>query len=456
MTTVSAPGAPVGAEGARRGTMPVLLTATFMTTLDVFIVNVALPALRDDLGAGTAALEWVVAGFGLALASGLITGGRLGDLFGRRRVLGIGLALFTAASVLCGLASSPGVLIAGRIAQGLAAALLTPQVLAVLRTAYSGTAQAKAFGGYGLAMGLGAVFGQLIGGLLIEADLFGLGWRACFLINLPVGAGALLLLARVPESRGPARGFDPVGAGLAALGLALLVLPLIEGRAHGWPWWTWACLAAACAVLAVFVRQERRAADPVVPLGLFGERAFSAGLAATLVLWLGQSSFFLILAMELQLGHGLSALEAGTLFTAVGGGYVLVAMKAHVLAERLGRQVIALGAVLMAVGLAGMWAAAGHGLVWLLPGMVVDGIGMGMALAPLTGTVLARIAPAHAGAAGGVLATVNQVGNALGVAVISILFFGAADVTAGFRDGVAALVVVELALAGVIQLLPRR
>ncbi len=457
MTTLPAsavPSAPPEASTGR-GVLPVLLTATFMTALDVFIVNVAMPSLQHDLHAGPAALEWVVAGFGLALAVGLITGGRLGDLYGRRRVLGLGLALFTAASVLCGLAPTAGILIAGRFAQGLSAALLTPQVLAVLRTAFSGAAQARAFGMYGMVMGIGAVFGQLIGGLLIEADLFGLGWRACFLINLPIGAAALLFLRQVPESRGPSRGLDPVGAVLVTVALTCLVLPLIEGREHGWPLWTWESLAVSGVLFAVFVWQQGRSAHPLVHLALFRERAFSAGLLATQVFWMGQASFFLILALYLQYGRGLTPLESGTVFMAIGAGYLLTSLRAHVFAARLGRQAVSVGGILMALGLAAMWAAADHGTAWILPGLFVDGLGMGMALAPLAATVLSRVTPAHAGSAAGVLATVNQTGNALGVALIGILFYGAADAVSGFQAGLVALVVLELALAAVIQLVPR-
>jgi len=224
--------------------LPTVLTGVFITILDFFIVNVAIPTIRADLGAGSAAIEWIVAGYGLAYGCGLILGGRLGDLFGRRRVYAAGLALFTAASLACGLAGTPGALITARIAQGLAAALLTPQVLAVIRTAYAGEQQAKAINLYALTMGLAAVFGQLVGGALIEATG---DWRACFLINVPIGATAFVLTLRhVPESRtGADVRLDLGGAGLIAFGLAALLLPLIEGRAQGWPAWTWVSLGAA-------------------------------------------------------------------------------------------------------------------------------------------------------------------------------------------------------------------
>jgi EmrB/QacA subfamily drug resistance transporter len=457
MTVLTARPAPVTAPAASsKAFLPVLLTSTFMTAIDAFIVNVALPAMQRDLHAGPAALEWVVAGYVLAVAAGLITGGRLGDRYGRRRIFGLGVALFTAASVLCGLAPTAGVLIGARVLQGLAAALLMPQVLAIVRTSVAPAEQPKAFARYGLTLGLGAVFGQLIGGLLIRADLFGLDWRLCFLINLPIGVAALALLRRVPESRQPATRLDLAGVVLVSAALVALVLPLVEGREQGWPTWTWLSLAASVLLFALFAATQRRGGQPLVDLTLFRERAFSVGLVATQVFWMGQASFFLILALYLQVERGLSALESGVVFIAIGAGYLATSTYAHRIAARLGRQVVSVGALVMAVGLYGMWEAAGHGIGWLVPGLAVDGIGMGIALAPLTTTVLARVSPQHTGAAAGVLAAVNQTGNAVGVAVIGIVFYQAADLTGGFRAGLVALIALELALAAIIQLLPRK
>ena len=452
-----------------RGLLPVVLTATFMTALDFFIVNVAIPSMQLRLGAGAAAIQWIVAGFGLALAAGLITAGRLGDIVGRRRVFSIGLALFTLSSAACGLAPTTGVLIAARAVQGLSAALMGPQVLVILRTSYQGAAQAKAFAMYGLTMGIGAVFGQLIGGLLIRADLFGLDWRACFLINLPVGLATLALVPRtVPESRAPRRPrLDNTGVVLVGAALVALVLPLIQGRSQGWPEWTWLCLAGSAALFAGFGAHQHRLSgqdrSPLVHTGLFRERAFSVGLLTQLTFWLGQGSFFLVLALYLQQGRGLDALASGVVFMAIGAGYLATSMTAHLLAARMGRQVPAVGALLMALGLLLLRLAAGGttGVAGLVPGLVVDGIGMGMVIAPLTGTVLARVSPQLAGSASGVLATVQQVGGALGIALIGIVFYTAlgdgsvAHYPHAFRAALAALAVVELALAGLVQLLPR-
>lgn len=451
--------------------LPIVLSGVFITTLDFFIVNVAIPSVQGDLHTSASAIEWVVTGFGLAYGVGLITGGRLGDLYGRRMMFMLGLALFTLASLACGVASSGGFLVGARVAQGVSAALLAPQVLAILRTAYPGPAQRKVFTGYGLAMGLAAVFGQLIGGILIQANIADLGWRSCFLVNLPLGIVILALTWRlVPETRAPNRPkLDIAGAILSTLALVALVLPLIEGREKHWPLWTWLSFAAAAVLFAVFALQERRLSvrggSPLVDLSLFRERAFVVGLLSQLVFWMGQASFFLVFALYTQLGRGLDALQAGLIFAAIGAGYMYTSMNAAKFAVRLGRQVITIGAVLMAAALVILGVTVAHigvggHLAWLVPGLVLDGAGMGLAIAPLASTVLSRIAPQHAGAASGVLSTTVQVGNAVGVAIVGIIFYNALGTTAAsyahaFKLSLIFLVAVALVLACLVQLLPR-
>ncbi|MEV4218644.1 MFS transporter [Nonomuraea sp. NPDC049725] len=436
-----------------------MLTGVFVTILDFFIVNVAIPAIQRDLHAGAAEVEWIVAGYGLAYGSGLILGGRLGDLFGRRRVFAIGLALFTLASLACGLAPDAATLIAARVAQGLAAAALTPQVLAILRTAYSGAAQARALNAYALTMGLAAVFGQLIGGMLIQADLFGLGWRACFLINVPIGVAALALTrAVVPESRaGTAARLDLGGAALVTGALVATLLPLIEGREQGWPLWTWLSPLVALALLTAYGR--RRHASPLIDLALFRERAFTAGLLTQLAFTMGMAAYFLIFALYVQGAAGLDALEAGLVFTPIGLGYLAASRLAPRFVARLGRQAIAVGGLTRAVALTVLLAAvaAQAPLGWLVPILAVDGFGMGLALAPIMGTVLAGVAPRHAGSAAGVLTTVQQVGAALGVGIVGIVFYGglAGGVSQAFQHGLIYVIAVALAVAGLVQLLPR-
>ncbi|GAB7182154.1 MFS transporter [Kitasatospora sp. Ki12] len=486
-TPAPAPSAASGRTApAPRGLLPVVLTATFMTALDVFVVNVALPSLQGDLGAGPAAVQWVMAGFSLALAAGLVTAGRLGDRYGRRRVFGLGLALFTLASAGCGLAPTAATLVGARVVQGLAAALMGPQVLAILRTAFGGTEQARAFARYGLTMGVGAVFGQLIGGLLIRADLFGLGWRSCFLINLPIGLAALAMVRRcLPESRAPRRpGLDPVGVLLVTTGLTALVLPLIQGPQLGWPLWTVCCLGAAAVLLAAFAVHQHRAthathatldtaatldttastatatATPLIDTRLFRDRAFSAGVLAQLAFWLGQGSFFLVLALHLQFGRGLDALGAGLVFTAIGLGYLITSNTTHRVTARLGgRRTITAGGLLMAAGLVllavAAFDAADGSVWWLAPGLFVDGLGMGLVIAPVTSVVLAGVEPRLAGSAAGVVSTVQQVGGALGIALIGLVYYGADGPTAAFGHSVLVLAALELVLVALVRLLPR-
>src|SRR4051794_17170087 len=279
--------------------LPVVLAGTFMVVLDFFIVNVALPSMQSDLHASNGAIEWVVAGYALTSAVLLITAGRLGDQFGRRRVFSTGLALFTLASAACGIADSAEVLVAARLVQGAAAAILMPNVLSIIGVTYTGADRTRALTAYSLVMGLAAVGGQLIGGALVQADVAGLGWRSCFLINVPIGLAALALAPHlVPESRTEqASRLDLMGTLLVTAGLSAVVLPLVEGRQHGWPTWTLVSLAAAPALLAAFFVHQRRLARrggmPMLDTSLFAHRTFSAGLLTQFAFWGGQASFFL-------------------------------------------------------------------------------------------------------------------------------------------------------------------
>jgi EmrB/QacA subfamily drug resistance transporter len=462
-----APGAPHWA------TLPIILLGTFVITLDVFIVNVAVPSTQRDLHASTSAVEFFVAGYALAYAAGLITGGRLGDLFGRRRVFLIGVALFTLASAWCGIAPTASQLIAGRVAEGLASALMGPQVLAIIGVAYTGAARARAFNAFGLTMGLAGVFGQLIGGVLIQADIAGLGWRACFLVNVPVGIVALVLAPRlVPESR--AQGhlrLDPLGMVLVSAGLTAVVLPLAEGRQEGWPLWTWLCLAASPVLLGLFSLQQRRraAADrgPLVHPVLFRQRSFVVGVGTAVVYYSGMASFFLVLALYLQQGAGLDALQAGLVFLPLGVGFLATSLSARRIGARLGRQALAVGAVVLAVGLVTLLVTVSRigttgAVAWLVPGLLLGGAGMGMVMAPLASIALAGTDLRWAGAASGVLSTANQVGCALGVALVGIVFYdrlgssGRPSAYAGaFEASLLLLIPLALAVTVLVQFLPK-
>ena len=415
----------------------VMLSGTFLVVLDFFIVNVALPSMQRELQASAGTLQLVVAGYGLATAAGLITGGRLGDLFGRRRMFMLGLLLFTLASAACGMAPNAELLVTARVLQGLAGALLQPQVLAMIGLAYTGEDRARAFAAYGLTLGLGATLGQLVGGLLIHADLAGLGWRSCFLINVPIGLLALMLAPRVipPLANNGNSRLDLVGMLLVAAGSAAVVLPLVEGREQGWPLWSWLCLAAALPLLAAFAYQQRRLAahggTPLVAPVLLANVRFGMGLLTTLAFYVGNASLYFVLALYLQQGLALDPLSSGIVFTSLAAGFFATSMAGARLARRFGgKPPIALGALVLAAGhalqfvnVAG-WPGHSHVVAWMVPLLLVQGAGLGMVMAPLVSTVLAGLPPQHAGVASGVISMVQQASNALGVALIGILFYG--------------------------------
>lgn len=440
----------------------VVLAGTFMTFLDFFIVNVALPSIRTELHAGPDAMQLVIAGYGLAFAGGMISGGRLGHLYGRRRIFAVGLVLFTLASAVCGLAPNAAVLVIARIVQGGAGALVTPQVLAIVATVYTGAARATAFAAYGFAMGIAGVLGQLIGGVLICADLAGSGWRGIFLINVPVGIAALAAVRLLPESRGARARLDGAGTVLLTLALMAVVLPLVEGREHGWPEWTWVSFALAPIVLGIFLthqaRRGRLGRAPLVRLALFANRRFTVGSLAGMTFGLVPPAFFFVLALYLQEGRGFSALFSGVVFAAVGVGYFAAMLLARAAAARLGRQVLTVGAATVAAGC--LVLADGVDAVSclaLLPGLALTGFGIGFVLVPLAAEVLGDVPPQDAGAAAGVLATGQQVGGALGVAGIGVIFFDSlgGGMLHGFRVALYTLAGLTAATAALVQLLPR-
>jgi EmrB/QacA subfamily drug resistance transporter len=449
--------------------LPVVLTGTFMVILDFFIVNVALPSMQAKLHAGSQTIEWVAAGYGLTSAICLITAGRLGDRFGRRRVFATGLALFTLSSALCGFAPNSTVLVAGRLLQGVAGALIMTNTLSLLSVLYQGADRARALSAYGVVMGLAAAGGQLIGGALMQWDPAGADWRSCFLINLPIGVLGLLATRRlVPESRAPrAPRTDVAGTVLLTGGLVAIVLPLVQGRALDWPMWTWLSLAAAPVLLGTFLihqrARDRRGGEPLLVLSLFRERAFGAGVVVQLAFWSGQASFFLVLALYLQQGRGLSALHSGLVFTVLAVTYLVASAKAAELVERHGRRVLAAGATVLAAGHATLLAAVavvgtGGSVLVLVPGLLLIGAGMGLGIAPLATIVLAAVPEEHAGAASGTLTTMQNVGNALGVAIIGVVYFGAvhAGAAPAFEWSLGVLAVILIGVAGLSRLLPEQ
>src|SRR4051794_24345496 len=434
-----------------------------MDLLDGMIVNVAAPAISRDLGASSTGLQWMVGGYALTFAIGLITGARLGDIYGRRRLFLIGVTGFTVSSVLCGLAPTTGTLIAARLIQGLFAAILIPQGFGIIRQVFPPDEIGKAFGLFGPVIGLSAVLGPVLGGALVDLDVLGAGWRTIFLINVPLGVAALVDCAvpgagwpgscltiwplgvagrggaprLLPESRAERPPtLDLLGAALVSLGAGLLIYPLIQGRELDWPWWTFASIAAGFVVFGAFAalarRRERAGVSPLVTPSLFRKRAFTGGLATALVFFAGMIGMVFTLTLCLQIGlhytavHSGASLVAWSLGTAIGAG-----TGAGVLAPRFGRRTLHGGLVLMLAGVLSMlWVvhSAGSGLTsWdLAVPELLGGAGMGMVLAPLFDIVLAGVDDDEVGSASGTLNAVQQLGAALGVAVLGTLFFSAA------------------------------
>ena len=419
--------------GRRWLALTVVLIASFVDLLDVTIVNIAVPSILRDLEAGYAQVEWVVTAYVLGFAAVLITGGRLGDAFGRRRMFLIGMSVFTVASLLCGAAGSPELLIGGRFGQGAAAGLMVPQILAIIHVTFPPSERGKVFGIYGTVGGLASVAGLVLGGVLIEWNPAGLEWRSIFLVNVPIGLATLLVASSViEESRSPAPPrLDLVGAVLAIAGVLMVVYPLTEGRSLGWPVWCFAVMALGIVVLGLLVLYEaRRRESPLIALGLFRRRAYSAGLLVMLFFWIAFGGFFLVWTLYLQAGLGWTPLHAGLTATsfAVGAG-VGAGLSVAVFVPRFGRRTLMGGALVNALGFGAYAIVAAHygpqvsSWQMVVP-LFVTGAGFGLVVAPMIDSVLTDVPVADAGSASGVLNTVQQVGTALGVALVGIVFFG--------------------------------
>ncbi|MDK1227204.1 MFS transporter [Cronobacter turicensis] len=415
--------------------LSVLLLAGFVTIFDLFVVNVAIPGIQSGLRADFAQISLVVAGYELAFGVLLITGGRLGDRFGRRRLFIVGMAGFTLASACCGLAPGIGYLISARVLQGLAAALLFPQVYASIRVNFEGNDRRRAFGLLGMTLGLAAIAGQVLGGWLVHVDLFGLSWRNIFLINIPVGAIAILAARAIPESTAPQRPqLDWMGVVLVSIGLSLLLVPLIEGAVQGWPAWSLWSPGVALVLLALFYRQQerRRRAGKwlLVDMRLMSKRQFALGTLLVLLVYSTSSSFFLCFALLAQTGLGLDPFLAGSLFAPCSVGFVLASLAAPRLVARKGTRTLFWGGLIYAVFIGVLMAQVGISgaelkLVTLIPALMMIGAGQGYIMTPLLNLVLGFVDEAESGMASGVISTVQQVGAALGVAVVGILFHGA-------------------------------
>jgi EmrB/QacA subfamily drug resistance transporter len=440
--------------------LPVILIAMFMAGFDIWAVNVAAPSLQRDLHVSDAALQLIVGGYAFMYASGMVTGGRLGDLFGYKRLFLIGVVTFALASLACGVAPNAGTLVAFRLVQGLTGAVMVPQVVALITATFPARERSKALGFYGATMGLGFVSGQILGGGLIQANIFGLGWRAIFLVNVPVGVIALIVAAVVvPKATGLRKPrLDPLGAIGVSGGLALALVPLTLGRDEGWPVWTWISLALALPVLAATVAWERRltrgGGDPLLNLALFRDRAFSAGLLLNFACLFFFGSFMFVLTLLLQSGLGLSPLHAGIVNLPLALTFIAMTLLGPKVAARLGPRSITLGAVAAIAGALVLALTAAHygGQLtgWeTAPGTALIGIGQGLMVPSLMSAVLSHVRPEQAGAAAGVLTTTQQFSIASGVAVIGAVFYeviGGAPTRASFVTGLTVVAWVDVAL----------
>ena len=437
MTSTEIPEPLASAPDRRRWfALAIVMTAAFMDLVDVTIVNIAIPSIQADAGASVSQIQWITAGYALAFAAGLITGGRLGDIHGRKRLFLVGIGGFTLASALCGFAANPEMLVAARLLQGGMAALMVPQVLSIVHATFPAEERGKVFGLFGAIVGLGAVSGPLLGALLTEWNLFGLEWRPIFLINLPVGIAGLILGSRyITESRAPrALKLDLVGVALVTLGLLMLLYPLTRGRELGWPLWGYVSMAGALVVFGALVAYERRKSardgSPLVELSLFKVKSFAAGIAVQTVFGIGLGIFFLVWTLYMQIGLGWGPLKAGLTGVPFSVAVSVAAgMSVQKLVPLFGRKVLQAGALTMVAGvLLYLWEADRYGMAiapWqmALP-LVVMGVGMGLIFAPLTDMVLSGVPREHAGSASGLINTVQQMGNALGLGLVSVVFFG--------------------------------
>ena len=447
------------------GLFTVLLAAA-LPLIDFFIVNVALPSIDHDLAAGPALLELVVAGYGLAYAVLLVLGGRLGDLFGRRRFFLGGMAAFGLTSLACGLAPSAWTLVVARIAQGAAAAAMLPQVLATIQSATAGPRRAKAMGLYGATAGLSMVAGQILGGILVAADLWGTGWRSVFLVNVPVVVVGLVLAVRgVPETRSQhPEPVDGPGTVLLTASLLALLAPLTEGRSAGWPLWTWLSLVAFPFVAAAFYAVERRAdrqgRTPLVPPSLFSLTSLRRGLVMIVPFSVGFSGFMFVIAVALQRGAGLGPVRAGLALAPMAVVFFFVSLAGPRLVARYGTRIVTAGAVIQGLGVALMTLAAWRswpdlGLTQLLPGAALAGAGQALQLPIIFRVVLSEVPAARAGVGSGVMMTTQQSALALGVAALGTLFLSLVPAH-GMQNALVTTLLVQLACVALTGLLSLR
>ena len=448
--------------------LAIVLIAEIMDLMDGTIVNVAAPSIRAEIGGSQATLQWLAAAYTLTFAVFLIMGARLGDLFGRRRMFLIGIAGFTLSSALCAAAPSTSVLIAARVLQGGFGALLIPQGFGMLKEVFGEDDLTKAFALFGPVMGLGAIAGPIIGGALTSGDLFGLGWRAIFLVNVPLGiAGFVGAMRLMPQTGGtPGTRLDPVGVVLATAASFAVIYPLVQGRELGWPAWIFGLLAAGVVGFGAFAAWERHHRHrALIDPALLRNRAFTSGLLVAICFFAAMIGLNLVLSLFCQIGEGFSPLRTGLTLAPFALGVGFTAPASYPLAQKLGRRAMQLGFGVMGAGIA-LLALMVHGAgsevsTWdLVPGEFIAGLGMGIALPPLFDFILAGVKLDQVGSASGVLNAIQQFGAALGIAAFATIFFSYVDhdhapVTAMTWTALLSLIPLVLASVAVFRL-PQR
>lgn len=450
-------GAPPSTVSERRAwaSLAVLLAGTFMSLLDTTIVNVALPTIRDSIGASEATLSWIISGYALAFGLALIPAGRLGDRYGHKWVFGSGLALFTAASLWCGLAGDSTQLILARVVQGLGGGIFLPAVTAFIQLLFAPRRRGKPFAIMGAVIGVASALGPIVGGLIIRAVGEETGWRWVFAVNVPIGLAGLVAAAVILPRGGVGRrteSADVVGLVLLAAGLVAILVPLIQGQDEGWPLWTFVSMVGGVATLVLFALWERRVAGrgatPLVPPHLFSHPQFTGGTVLAMVYFAAFTSIFFTISLLWQVGLGHDALSSGLVAMPFALGTIVGSSQSDRLAARFGRSVLLIGTGLVAASLIAVWVilttvATTDLTSWdLLGPLVIGGIGSGLFIAPNARFIVATVDPAEAGAASGVIGTAQRIGSAIGIAVIGSVLFGVAhletvgaDVKAGLADG---------------------
>ena len=416
--------------------LAVLLIGAFMALLDTTIVNVAIPTIRTNLAASNATLSWIVSGYALAFGLALIPAGRVGDRVGHKSVFVAGLSLFTVASLACGLAGDDMQLISARAVQGLAGGMFFTPITALIQLMFADRKRARAFAVMGATIGFSVALGPLIGGLIIEASGADAGWRLVFDVNVPLGVlaviAAVILLPSVSENT--ETGTDWPGLVLLSAALVALLTPLIQGQQEGWPPWTYASMAGAAALLAVFALWERRVekagGNPLVPPRLFAHASFTGGVLLALVYFAAFTSIFFTIALLWQAGLGHTALQSGLVVSPFAIGLIGGASQSDTLAVRFGRNVLVAGLGMVAVGITAVWlvlaltrSASYSGWQLVVP-LLIAGVGSGFFIAPNVDFIVATVNPEDAGAASGVIGTMQRVGSAIGIAIIGTVLFG--------------------------------